>query len=60
MADAPDPVTSAPPLDFQPWDATADPGPVSQWEKLPGGAVDIATGRLTGEDFPDAGPWKQC
>ena len=60
MAEAPDPITSPPGRDFQPWDATGD-GDTSGWAKLPGGPVDMSTGQLTGEDFPDGpGPWRQC
>lgn len=60
MADAPDPITSPPARDFQPWDATAGDGSVSGWAKLPGGPCDTSTGQLTGEDFPSSGPWQQC
>lgn len=60
MADAPDPVTSPPSQDFQPYDATAGAGSVSGWEKLHGGPVDPSTGQLTGDDFPSSGPWRQC
>ena len=59
MPDAPDPITSTPAQDFQPYDATADAGSVSGWDKLPGGPADMATGELTGEDFPSTGPWRQ-
>jgi hypothetical protein len=59
MADAPAPITSPPARDFQPWDATAD-GDAAGWRKLPGGTVDLSTGQLTGDDFPDSGPWRQC
>ena len=59
MPDAPSPITSAPPVPGQPWDASADPGSVSGWVKLPGGPVGD-DGQLSGGDFPDAGPWRQC
>lgn len=60
MATAPDPISSSPAQDFQPYDAAAGPGPVGGWEKLPGGPADLSTGQLTGEDFPSSGPWRQC
>lgn len=60
MADAPDPISSSPSQDFQPWDAAGDAGSVSGWVKLRGGPVDINTGQLTGDDFPSSGPWMQC
>lgn len=61
MADAPDPITSPPARDFQPYDAAAAAGSVSGWEKPRGGPCDLSTGQLTGEDFPDGpGPWRQC
>jgi len=59
MADAPSPIASPPAVDGQPYDAAADPGAVGGWEKLPGGPVDDM-GQLTGDDFPDSGPWRQC
>ena len=37
-----------------------NPAPLGVWEKLPeGGAVDLHTGRHTGEGFPDDGPFRQ-
>lgn len=58
MADAPDPVTSAPSQPGQPYDATSM-APVAGWAKLPGGPCG-PDGRLTGQDFPSDGPWRQC
>jgi hypothetical protein len=48
MADAPDPIVSAPPQPGQPYDATDTGGDVAGWVKL------------DADDFPDGpGPWKQ-
>ena len=60
MADASGPVISTPAHPGQPYDATAGPGSVAGWEKLAGGQADLDTGQLTGDDFPDSGPWRQC
>jgi hypothetical protein len=60
MPDAPDPVTSPPAQDFQPYDAAAEDGSsAGGWVKVKGGRVDLSTGQLTGDDFPSAGPWRQ-
>jgi hypothetical protein len=40
------------------YDPTSD-APAERWEKRPSGDVDLGSGRLTGEDFPDNGHWKQ-
>ena len=60
MPDAPDPITSPPAQDFQPWNPGEGTSEVSGWAKLPGGPCDPSTGQLTGEDFPSSGPWMQC
>jgi hypothetical protein len=59
MADAPAPVMSAPAQPGQPYDAASD-APLGPWVKLPGGPADISTGQLSGSDFPDSPPWRQC
>jgi hypothetical protein len=33
--------------------------PLAGFDKIQAGAVDLNTGRRTGEDFPDNGLWKQ-
>lgn len=61
MADvsSPDHIVAPRAPGYEPYDATSE-APVAGWEKLPGGPADLATGELTGEDFPSDGPWKQC
>ncbi len=56
MADAPDPITSAPNQPGQPYDATSD-GPLGPWVKVKSGPADMQ-GNVSG-DWPDTGPWKQ-
>lgn len=61
MADAPDPITSPPDQDFQPYDPSeqAATNHAAPWSKVPGGPCG-PDGQLTGEDFPNGpGPWKQ-
>lgn len=60
MAAAPDPVTSPPGRDFQPYDAADGAGSVGGWAKLRGGPCDLSTGQLADGDFPSSGPWAQC
>ncbi len=56
------PITSTPSVPGQPYDAGDGDSKTAPWHKLPGGAADIHTGRLTGggNDWPSDGHWKQC
>jgi hypothetical protein len=59
MADAPDPITSPPPVPGQPYDATSG-DTIGRWESVndKSGPCDMS-GHATG-DWPDGpGPWKQ-
>jgi len=56
---SPDAIVSTPAVEGQPYDATAD-GDVGQWRKLPSGPVSAETWALTGNDWPDSPPWRQC
>jgi hypothetical protein len=65
MPDAPNPITSPPPVDGQPWDATSV-APVAGWKSVDpdAGSVSFDTGQSSGDHFsnlPDAGDggWKQ-
>lgn len=62
MADAPAPITSPPSMIPGGYDAAEPAGTnhAAPWDKLPGGLCDLSTGQLTGEDWPDSPPWKQC
>lgn len=63
MADSSDGrITSPPSMIPGGYDPTEEAGTdhAAPWDKLPGGAVSLETGELTGEDFPSSGPWKQC
>lgn len=58
MADAPNPVTSAPSVPPAPYDAAAPDGSkAGPWVKLTGGPCD-AQGNVVG-DWPDSGVWRQ-
>ena len=39
---------------------TSSDAPLGEWVKRPSGAASLEGGRLTGEDFPDHGLWKQA
>lgn len=62
MYPEPEHVVAARPQGYQPYNAAEPAGTdhAAPWTKLPGGPVDLSTGQLTGEDFPDSAPWVQC
>jgi hypothetical protein len=60
MPAAPDPITSAPGVTGQPWDATTSET-VAGWKPVDAnsGPASFETGQATGEFEDGPGPWKQ-
>lgn len=57
MADAPDPITSAPSVPTAPYDA-ASGAPAGPWVKSANSGPCDMQGNVAG-DWPDSGPWRQ-
>jgi hypothetical protein len=55
MADAPDPITSPPPVPGQPYDATESGGSVASWKKVGDGGAARPDGTAVPGDWPGNG-----